>query len=58
MKMAKGMVGTWISIAMGIVILLADLYWLYIAWSGSLTTPVMLGIIILLADLVWLYTDR
>lgn len=44
-----------ISILMGIVIAVADLYWTYTSYFDSLWLA--LGIVIFLADIVWLYTD-
>ena len=40
---------------MGIIILLVDLYWMYIARGN--TTALGLGVIILIADLLWLFFD-
>lgn len=42
---------------MGIIILIADLFWL--VYDGSYTVPGWLaaGIIIFVADLVWLWAD-
>ncbi len=47
-----------LSILMGVIIALADLYWISLAYGGyTITVPVALGIIILLADLFWIYFD-
>ncbi len=50
---------SWIAILMGIIILIADLYWLFGPGAASYTVPIWLalGIIILIADLVWLGID-
>ncbi len=50
-----------LALLMGIVILIADLYWMYTSYAGwgayydALWTA--LGIVILVADLIWLYID-
>ena len=49
-----------LSLLMGIVIILVDLYWTYLAYSlsyGAINVPVDLGIIILIASIVWLWAD-
>jgi len=52
---------SYLAIAMGIVILLADIYWLVVPVSGfySYQAPPWLaaGIIIFVASLVWLWVD-
>jgi len=52
---------SYLAIAMGIVILLADIYWLVVPIGGyySFQAPPWLaaGIIIFVADLVWLWVD-
>ena len=52
---------SYLAIAMGIIILVADIYWLVVPVSGyySFQAPPWLaaGIIILIADLVWLWVD-
>ncbi|MEM0086956.1 MAG: hypothetical protein QW774_02100 [Candidatus Micrarchaeaceae archaeon] len=44
-----------IGVALGIIILLADLYW--IATSYSVALWLALGIIILVADVIWIALD-
>ena len=44
-----------LAIAMGIVILVADVYWTYTSYYY--TVWLALGIIILIADIVWIYLD-
>jgi hypothetical protein len=44
-----------ISILMGIVIAIADIYWTWTSYYDS--TWLALGIIILIADIIWLYID-
>ena len=50
-----------IGMVAGVIVLLSDLYWTYIAYSASYgnyaSTPVMLGIIILIFTIVWLWAD-
>ncbi|MCL4389141.1 hypothetical protein M1397_00825 [Candidatus Marsarchaeota archaeon] len=48
---SKSLVG----IIMGIIILIADLYWTYTSYS--VPTWLALGIIILVADIIWLVID-
>jgi hypothetical protein len=40
---------------MGVIILIADLYWTYISLGDNLW--VALGVVILVADIVWLFMD-
>ncbi len=44
-----------ISVLMGIIIALADIYWTYTGYFD--TTWLALGVIIFIADLVWLWID-
>ena len=44
-----------LGVALGVIILLADIYW--IATSYSVALWLVLGIIILVADLVWIAID-
>lgn len=44
-----------VAILMGIVILIADLYWTYTSYYDTLWLA--LGVIILIADIVWLLAD-
>jgi hypothetical protein len=44
-----------ISILMGIIIGLADIYWTYTSYFSTLWLA--LGIIIFVADLIWLWID-
>ncbi len=46
---------TTVAMLMGIIILLADLYWIATGYFSALW--VALGVIILVADLVWLFVD-
>jgi hypothetical protein len=46
-----------IAIAMGVVIILADIAWLIIDGSYTYTPWLVLGIVILLASLIWLAMD-
>jgi len=48
---------SYLAIAMGIVILLADLYWLVAGSSYTYPPWLAAGIIIFVADLVWLWLD-
>ena len=56
-KNAKSM----LALLMGIIILVADLYWIYTSYAGwgayYDTLWTVLGIVILIADLIWLYID-
>ncbi len=47
-----------VSVLMGIIILIADLYWTYLAYGTHFGTGITLGVIIFLADIIWLYFDR
>jgi hypothetical protein len=51
----KGNTRSNISILMGIVIAIADIYWTWTSYYDS--TWLALGIIILIADIIWLYID-
>ncbi len=51
----RGDIKSKIAILMGIIIAIADLYWIYTSYYDTLW--VALGVIILLADVVWLYID-
>ncbi|MEM3215407.1 MAG: hypothetical protein QW091_02620 [Candidatus Micrarchaeaceae archaeon] len=44
-----------ISILMGIIIGLADIYWIYTSYFSALW--VGLGAVIFIADLIWLWVD-
>lgn len=44
-----------IAIAMGIIILVADIYWTYTSYYSILWLA--LGVIILVADIIWIYLD-
>ena len=52
---------SYIAILMGIIIILADIYWLVVPVSGfySYQAPVWLaaGVIIFVASVIWLYID-
>ncbi len=54
MRKGKGAEST-VAMLMGIVILLADLYWIATSYFSALW--VALGVIIMVADLVWLAID-
>ncbi|MCL5412598.1 MAG: hypothetical protein M1474_03080 [Candidatus Marsarchaeota archaeon] len=56
-NMNKKVVRRGIAILMGLIILVADLYWTYIAFHAAAVTPEMLGIIIFVADIIWLVFD-
>ncbi len=45
---------------MGVIILLADLYWIYLVYPGYafFPLPIYLGAIILIADLVWMALEE
>jgi len=47
----------YLAIAMGIVILLADIYWLLVGASYTYTPWLAAGVVIFVADLVWLGVD-
>lgn len=51
----KGNTKSYLAILMGIIILVADLYWTYTSYFD--TTWLALGIIILVADIIWLVLD-
>ncbi len=51
----KGSMKSWIAILMGIVILVADLYWTYTSYYDM--TWLVLGVVIALADIIWLLMD-
>ncbi len=44
-----------LSIVMGVIIIVADLYWTYTSYPDL--TWVALGVIILLASVVWIWLD-
>jgi apolipoprotein N-acyltransferase len=44
-----------LAILMGIVIVIADLYWIYITYQYSV--DLALGVIIFIAALIWIYLD-
>jgi hypothetical protein len=46
-----------IGILMGIIILVADISWLYVGGSYTYTPWLVLGIIIFIASLIWLVVD-
>jgi len=48
---------SYLAIAMGIVILLADIYWLLVGSSYTYAPWLAAGIIIFVADLIWLWID-
>ena len=48
---------SYLAIAMGIVILLADIYWLAVGNSYAYPPWLAAGIIIFVADLLWLWVD-
>lgn len=45
----------YISIAMGVVIGLLDIYWTYTSYFNAIW--LVLGVIIFVADMVWLWVD-
>lgn len=51
----KGNMKSWIAILMGIIILVADLFWTYQSYYDI--TWLALGIVIALADIIWLVVD-
>ena len=51
----KAKAKSWLAILMGIIILVADIYWTYT--SSYDTTWLALGIVIFIADMVWLLAD-
>ena len=48
---------SWLAIAMGIVIILADVYWLVVGSSYTYPPWLAAGIIIFVASLVWIWVD-
>ncbi len=48
---------SYLAIAMGIIIILADLYWLVVGSSYTYPPWLAAGIIIFVASLVWLWVD-
>ena len=44
-----------ISVLMGIIIALADIYWTYTSYFD--TTWLALGIVVFIADMIWLWID-
>lgn len=44
-----------LALLMGVIILIADLYWTYTSYYDTLW--LVLGVIILIADLIWLGLD-
>ncbi len=46
---------SWIS---GILVVMLDLYWTYIAFSAGAATPEALGVIIFVLSLVWLWAGK
>lgn len=51
----KANIRSWLAILMGIIILVADLYWTYT--SSFDTLWLALGIVIAVADIVWIVID-
>jgi hypothetical protein len=51
----KGSMKSWLAIAMGVIILVADLYWTYTSYFDTLW--LLLGIIIAVADVTWILID-
>lgn len=53
------MIKSAIGIVLGIIILFASIYWIWISYSGyeKDATPVYLGIVVLIADIIWLGLD-
>lgn len=48
---------SWLAIAMGIVIILADIYWSVVGASYTYPPWLAAGIIIFVASLVWIWVD-
>ncbi len=51
----KGNMRNQVSILMGIIIALADIYWTYTSYYDAIWLA--LGVIIFIADIIWLYLD-
>ena len=51
----KGKTKSWLALLMGVIILVADLYWTYT--SSYDATWVALGAVIFVADVIWLWLD-
>ena len=48
---------SYLAIVMGVVIILADIYWLLVGSSYTYTPWLVSGIIIFVASLVWIFID-
>ena len=48
---------SWLAIALGIVIILADIYWLLVGNSYTYAPWLVSGIIIFVASVVWILID-
>jgi hypothetical protein len=47
-----------IGIIMGLIVLVLDAYWTYLASAGGYSSlPFMLGAVIFIATLIWLWAD-
>ncbi|MDE1865018.1 MAG: hypothetical protein KGH94_00035 [Candidatus Micrarchaeota archaeon] len=46
---------SWIAILMGVIILIADVYWTYTSYYDIVW--VILGVVIFVADIIWLLID-
>ena len=51
----QGNIKSWLAILMGVIILVADLYWTYT--SSYDMTWLALGVVIFVADIIWIYLD-
>jgi len=48
---------SYVAIAMGIVIIIADIFWLWFDQSYTVPQWLIAGIIIFVASVVWIYID-
>lgn len=48
---------SYLAIVMGVVIIIADIYWLLVGNSYTYTPWLVSGIIIFVASLVWIFID-
>lgn len=48
---------SYVAISMGVVIILADIYWLLVGSSYTYVPWLAAGIIIFVASVIWIYVD-
>jgi apolipoprotein N-acyltransferase len=56
-RMSKAKTKSYLAILMGVIIILADIYWLYIGSSYTYLPWLIAGIIIFIASIIWIGLD-